>query len=136
MVVMMSFTSGWQTNFAKAKEEAKNNHKYILLTFTGSDWCPHCMLTKEKIFDTRSFSAFADSDLVLVNADFPQQAKNKLSAAQAKENEALAAIYDKSGSYPVIILFNENGIKVKEWVGYPNISAEKFVKQIRSFEHH
>src|SRR4051812_3023210 len=90
MIVAMSFTSGWQTNFIKAKEEAKKSHKYLLLTFTGSDWCSPCMRTKEKIFDSKAFSAFADTNLVLVNADFPRQKKNKLTEAQTKENEALA----------------------------------------------
>jgi thioredoxin-related protein len=131
----MSFTSGWRTNFVKAKEEAKNNHKYILLTFTGSDWCLPCMRTKQKIFDSKAFNTFADTNLVLVNADFPRQKKNKLSAEQAKENDALAEQYDKEGMFPMIILFDENGKKIKEWTGYPGVSPEKFIAQIKSLEH-
>jgi len=33
----------WQTDFAKASQQAAQEHKYILLDFTGSDWCPWCI---------------------------------------------------------------------------------------------
>jgi hypothetical protein len=32
----------WETDFEKAKEEAKSEHRYILLNFSGSDWCGPC----------------------------------------------------------------------------------------------
>ena len=33
----------WGTDFAKASAAAKASGKYMLLDFTGSDWCGWCM---------------------------------------------------------------------------------------------
>jgi thioredoxin-related protein len=35
--------SAWSTDYKKAQEEAKANHKLLLLNFTGSDWCGYCI---------------------------------------------------------------------------------------------
>jgi len=133
--VMMSMGPGWQTNFVKAKAEASKEHKYLLLNFSGSDWCLPCIRTRKEIFDNKSFEAFADANLVLVNADFPRLKKNKLSEAQTKENEELAEKYNKKGAFPLTILFDADGKMVKEWDGFPGEDANKFIEQIKSLEH-
>ena len=133
-LLTMSMTANWQTNFVKAKEEAKSEHKYLLLNFSGSDWCLPCGRTKKEIFEDKSFNAFAASNLVLVNADFPRLKKNKLSVAQTKENEALAEQYDKQGAFPLTILFDADGKILKQWVGFPAENAGKFIEQIKSVE--
>ena len=127
-------SAGWGTDFAKAKEEAKMSNKYILLTFTGSDWCTPCMKTKKEIFQKESFTKFAEANLILVNADFPRLSKNKLSRVQVQKNEELAAQYDKEGVFPYIILLNPNGKILKEWRGYPDVKAEVFIAQIQEVE--
>ena len=134
MVLMMSMISGWHTNFMRAKEEARSEHKYVLLNFSGSDWCVPCIRTKAEIFDAKQFSAFADSNLVLVNADFPRLKKNKLTMMQTKENEALAEKYNKKGTFPLTILLDPDGKVLKEWVGYPGIDPHQFIEQIKSVE--
>jgi len=134
--IMISMVSGWHTNFNRAKEEAKNEHKFLLLNFSGSDWCVPCIRTKKEIFDARSFSSFADSNLVLVNADFPRLKKNRLPSAQTKENEALAEQYNKKGAFPLTVLLDGNGKILKEWVGYPDVAPDKFIDQIKSVEQH
>jgi len=132
--ISMSAATNWRTDFSRARETAKNEHKYILLNFSGSDWCVPCIKTKKEIFDKNQFSKFADSNLVLVNADFPRLRKNDLSIAQKKENEALAEKYNKEGAFPLTILLDANGTILKEWKGYPETSPENFVDQIRSVE--
>ncbi len=134
-VAMMSMMPGWQTNFVKAKEEANKEHKYLLLSFSGSDWCLPCIRTRKEIFDNKSFEAFANTDLVLVNADFPRLKKNKLSKEQSKENDELADKYDKKGVFPLTILFDAEGKIVKEWTGFPGEDVNKFIEQIKSLEH-
>lgn len=133
-LIMMSLDTGWRTNFNKARDEAKIGHKYLLLNFSGSDWCVPCIRTKKEIFDDKLFYAFADSNLVLVNADFPRLKKNKLTITQIKENEMLAEKYNKDGAFPLTILLNADGKVLREWVGYPGISPDKFIEQIRSVE--
>jgi len=55
---MMSFTS-WETDFEKAKQTASKEHKYILLNFSGSDWCGPCIRMHKEILETEGFQQFA-----------------------------------------------------------------------------
>jgi thioredoxin-related protein len=133
-LLMIAMTVNWHTNFIKAKEEARKDHKYVLLNFSGSDWCIPCNRTKKEIFDSKSFNAFADTNLVLVNADFPRLKKNMLSMTQTKENEALAERYNKQGAFPLTILLDADGKILREWIGYPGIGPGTFIEQIKSVE--
>ena len=121
----------WLTDFNQAKTEAYQKHKMILLNFSGSDWCSPCIQLKKKIFDTDTFIQFADSSLVLVNADFPRKKKNKPSPEQSASNDALAEKYNSSGKFPYTLLLDASGRVVKEWDGYPDISPAEFVQQIQ-----
>ncbi len=132
---MLLVSAGWITDFAKAKEEAKMSGKHILLSFSGSDWCVPCIKTERDIFEKESFIKFADTNLILVNADFPRLKKNQLSKALTKQNEALAEKYDKDGLFPVIVLLNADGKVLKEWEGYQDVTPENFASQIKAFEH-
>jgi len=123
----------WKTNLAEAREEAASRHKYILLNFSGSDWCGPCMKMKQSIFESDVFKKFADQTLVLVNADFPRQKKNQLSIDQQRQNNALADQYDREGLFPLTVLLDEKGKIVKEWRGYPGISAESFVVSLKGY---
>src|SRR5215217_500909 len=85
-------------SFALAKEK----NRKILLVFTGSDWCVPCMRFEKKVLNDSIFIHFADSNLVLMNADFPQS--KKLSEQTEEENDKLADKFNPSGSFPLIIL--------------------------------
>lgn len=122
----------WYTDLAEAKTEAYQKHKMILLNFSGSDWCSPCIQLKKKIFNTTAFNEYADSSLVLVNADFPRRKKNKPSPEQAAKNDALAEKYNSKGKFPYTLLLDSAGRVVKEWDGYPDISAPQFVNEIQN----
>jgi thioredoxin-related protein len=109
----------WGGDFEKAKAEATQNHKYILLNFCGSDWCGPCIKLKKDIFESADFEKFASENLVLVRADFPRLKKNQLDAKQTSHNEALAEKYNNQGKFPLTVLIDANGKVVKEWDGYP-----------------
>jgi thioredoxin-related protein len=117
---IFSFTSSveWTTDFAKAKTEASTNNKYILLNFSGSDWCGPCMKLKKEVLDSEDFLKFAETKLVLVRADFPRSKKNKLSPELTKHNEGLAEKYNNEGKFPLTVLIDANGNVVKSWDGY------------------
>ena len=127
----MSFTS-WQPNFEKAKQVAHEKHELILLSFSGSDWCGPCMRLRKEIFESDVFTKMADNNLVMVNADFPRNRKNQLSAEVTKQNDALADKYNPDGKFPYTLLLDENGKVLDTWDGYPNISAEEFTDQVKS----
>ncbi|MBU2045789.1 MAG: thioredoxin family protein, partial [Bacteroidetes bacterium] len=72
----------WVLDFKQAETEAKQSHKYILINFSGSDWCGPCIRTHKEIFEKDAFEDYANKNLILVRADFPRLKKNQLSADQ------------------------------------------------------
>lgn len=121
----------WGGDFEKARTEATQNNKYILLNFCGSDWCGPCIKLKKDIFESEDFQQYADGHLVLVRADFPRQKKNQLDAKQTAHNEALAEKYNPQGKFPFTLLLDANGKVLKEWDGYPKtMSMLAFVHDI------
>ena len=121
----------WKTNFIEAKIEAGKNNKFILVNFSGSDWCLPCIQLRKNIFDGERFTAYASENLVLVNADFPRQNKHKLSPDQKKMNEDLAEKYNPEGKFPYTILMTADGKILKQWDGLPNLSDKQFVDEIK-----
>src|SRR5437870_6718 len=93
----------WMTDLPAAQTKAKTGKKLVMLDFTGSDWCGWCIKLNKEVFSTPQFEEYAKENLVPVEVDFPE--KKKLSAAQVKANESLAAKYKIKG-YPTIIVLN------------------------------
>ena len=131
--IFMASLTGWGTDFENAKKTAVTEHKLILLNFSGSDWCGPCIRLHNEIFESSSFKNFADSNLVLINADFPRLKKNQLSKDQQKKNNKLADQFNPQGSFPYTVLLNAEGKLIKAWDGYPNITAEQFTGQLKGF---
>jgi thioredoxin-related protein len=135
MFSIFGSSSEWLTDFDQAQREASQSGKVILLNFSGSDWCGPCINLKNKIFDTDDFSNYASGHLLLVNADFPRLKKNKLSAEQTKQNEALADKYNQDGIFPYTVLVNAEGKVLKEWSGLPDETPSMFIQEIRKVTH-
>lgn len=125
-------TTGWENDFEFAQKKAQSEHKFILINFSGSDWCGPCIRLHKDFFEKEAFESFATDHLVLVNADFPRLNKNKLSKEQQKKNDKLADKFNSQGSFPLTLLLNEKGKVVKTWDGYPDLSPEQFVEQIKT----
>lgn len=123
----------WELNFEQAKAEATQTHKFILLNFSGSDWCGPCIKLKKTIFESTEFEQFATEHLVLVRADFPRLSKNQLDARQTAHNESLAEKYNQQGKFPFTVLLDANGRVLKEWDGYPrSLTVPSFVASIQA----
>jgi thioredoxin-related protein len=133
LILGLSANVTWLGDFSQATTEAAKSHKYILINFSGSDWCGPCIRERKEILENDVFENYAAAHLILVRADFPRQKKNQLSKEQTKRNEALADKYNPEGKFPYTILVDENGKVVKDWDGFPNESPENFVSQIASF---
>jgi thioredoxin-related protein len=128
--LMMSFTT-WETNFEKAKATATKEHKYILLNFSGSDWCGPCIRMHKEIFDNDAFQLFATQKLVMMNADFPRQKKNQLAKDLQKQNDQLADKYNSKGSFPMTALLDANGNVLRSWEGLPKESPDEFLNELK-----
>ena len=121
----------WETDFNKAKHQAQNEHKYILLNFSGSDWCGPCIKMHKEIFESEVFDQYAKSNLILVNADFPRLKKNQLSKEQQYKNDQLAEMYNKEGKFPFTLLLTADGKVLRSWDGNPHLSADGFVNEVK-----
>ena len=118
--------AGWLTSFEQAQEQAKAEHKLMLLDFTGSDWCGWCKLLDKEIFSQPKFKEYATKNLVLVELDFPRL--KQIAHATKAQNERLALKYRVQG-FPTIIVLNEDGKKVAEF-GYMQGGPEAFIAQL------
>lgn len=129
-------TGEWQGDFEKAKTEATQGNKYILLNFCGSDWCIPCIKLKKDIFESDEFKHFASEHLVLVRADFPRLKKNQLDKKQTSINEGLADKYNPEGKFPLTVLLDAKGKVIKEWDGYPkDFSSALLIQDIEKVTH-
>ena len=122
----------WETDMVKARQRAHEEHKFILLGFSGSDWCIPCIRLHKQLLETAEFQQYADSNLVLVQADFPRLKKNQLSRDQQKKNESLAEKYDPQGSFPLTLLLDEEGKVLKTWEGFIDLSPQQFIEQLKT----
>lgn len=124
--------ASWETDFEKAKEEAQSQHKFILLNFSGSDWCGPCIRMHNEIFESDVFLKYANDRLVLLNADFPRLKKHALSKEQQKKNDLLADAYNKEGVFPLTLLLTADGKVLKKWEGLPAVSPETFTNDVKT----
>ena len=125
-------TIAWETDFTRAKQLAREEHKFILLSFSGSDWCGPCIRLHKEVFENDAFSQYAKEHLVLLNADFPRLKKNQLSKEQQKKNDQLADVYNKEGVFPRTLLLDSTGNILKTWDGYAGLSPEDFTNQVKT----
>jgi thioredoxin-related protein len=120
---------GWTENYAKALEQAKTEHKQVLLDFTGSDWCGWCKKLDAEVFSTAKFKEYADKHLVLVQVDFPHA--KQLGADVKAQNDKLAKQHKIQG-YPTIVVLNSHGKKVGE-LGYQPGGPDPFIASLKKF---
>jgi thioredoxin-related protein len=105
---------GWHTDYSKAVAESKKTGKPILADFTGSDWCGWCMKLDKEVFKTAEFKNWAKKNVVLLSLDYPQAKKQ--SAAEKKQNEALARRYKIQG-FPTVLFLDAKGKQLGQY-GY------------------
>ena len=118
---------GWGTDAKAAQAQAKKDGKFVLLDFTGSDWCPPCVQLHKNVLDTADFKDFSKKSLVLVELDFP---KRKPQAENLKKtNQALSEKYKIEG-FPTLIILNGEGKELWRQVGYGGDGAKAVIGQM------
>jgi len=118
----------WIENFDVASKQAEAKNKYMLLDFTGSDWCPPCIKLAKEVFSQDSFKSYAKDKLILVELDFPRGKKQ--SAEIIKQNQTLARKYEIRG-YPTIIILDSKG-KLVAKTGYQSGGPDAYVAHIKA----
>jgi thiamine biosynthesis lipoprotein len=103
--------------------------KTKFIVFSGSDWCKGCIKLKKKVLSDPAFETFAQENLDVVVADFPQ--KTKLPKDIVAQNEALAEKYNPKGVFPNLVLIAANGSH-SEIVEYVNQTPQEFINELKN----
>jgi len=125
-------TSGlpWGTDLPTALNQARSEHKMVLLDFTGSDWCPWCIKFDHEVLSTGKFASYAQSKLVLVLVDFPRTSPQ--SDLLKRANRELAKRFGVDG-YPTYVLLNDAGKELGRQVGYAEGGPDAFIAELENF---
>ncbi len=120
-------SEGWETDFEKAKVQAKAENKHILIDFSGSDWCGWCIKLDKEVFSKKAFKEYAEKNLVLVLADFPRD-KSEQSKELQKQNDKLAKKFGVRG-FPTVYILDSDGKSIAK-TGYQAGGPEAYVSHV------
>jgi thioredoxin-related protein len=135
-IVILSFASisNAQTenlDFEEAKLKAKETNTNILIFFHGSDWCASCIKLEHQVIDTEEFKAWADENVIIIDADFPRRHRNQLDEKQQEENKKLADKYNQQGQFPLIVILDKEGSVICT-AGYKNMKPKEYIAYLES----
>ena len=119
--------SDWLNDYKKAQQEAKASNKFLLLDFTGSDWCGWCKKFDKEILSQSQFKDYARENLVLVELDFPRAKQQSLELR--KQNQELAHQFEVQG-FPTIVVLDGDGQKLWQYDGYFPDGPAAFIAQL------
>jgi protein disulfide-isomerase len=121
-------SSGWLSDYQKAQQEAKASNKFLLLDFTGSDWCGWCKKFDREVLLQPEFKDFARDNLVVVELDFPRGKPQ--TPELKKQNRELAQQYEIVG-FPTIVVLSADGQKLWRYDGYFPDGPTAFIAQLQ-----
>jgi uncharacterized protein YyaL (SSP411 family) len=126
LVASAARAADWTEDYAAAAKQAKEEHKMILLDFTGSDWCIWCKRTDAEVFATPEFKAFADKNLVLVKLDYPREhpQSDAIKAQNAKMMEKFGV-----NAFPMLVVLDSHEKVVFAQEGYKSGGPAAFISQ-------
>ncbi len=117
----------WKTDYDAALKQAATENKYVLVDFSGSDWCGWCIKLEKEVFSQKEFIDYAQANLICVLLDFPRG--KELPKAQKDANQALLDKYQVQG-FPTVLILNPQGKLVKQ-TGYQPGGAANYVEFIK-----
>jgi thiol:disulfide interchange protein len=114
----------WLTNIEDGVKKAKAEGKLVMVEFTGSDWCPPCMMMDKAVFSKKKFLDEAQKHYVLVKLDAPN------SDPELKKSTQETMKKYKVRAFPYILLFDAEGEEFKRFAATENNTVEGFIKRL------
>ncbi len=124
---MRTEAAEWKTDFGQASSNALKTGRYMLLDFSGSDWCGWCIKLDKEVFSTPDFKTYSKKSLECVLVDFPR--RKKQAPELKKQNEALARKYEIRG-YPTVIILSPEG-ELAGQTGYQPGGGKAYVSHVK-----
>ena len=130
LVAVHAEESVWLNDVPAAQKKAADEHKLVMMDFTGSDWCGWCIKLHEEVFSKPEFKTYAAKNLILVELDFPR--KKAQDKELKKANHALQKQYNIEG-YPTIVVLNGAGKEVGR-LGYMEGGPKAFIGKLEALK--
>ncbi len=118
----------WETDYEDARATAAEEGRFLLLNFSGSDWCGWCIKLEDEVFSKRDFRKYADENLVCVLVDSPR--RKKLSTKLKKQNDQLKQKFAIRG-FPTVLLLDPQE-ELLGRTGYREGGASAYVEHLES----
>ncbi len=112
---------GWMDDFYKAQEVAKRDGKWMLVVFSGSDWCGFCRVLEEKVLSTVRFQDALKAGYVLVFIDSPHD-KTLLSEVCQRQNKDIARALG-GGGVPNVNICDASGRRLANLGGASHLEG-------------
>lgn len=131
-VIVTTQAQEWHTDIDEAKKIATEKNRKIILVFQGSDWNGICKRLEKEMWTNSEFITYAQENFVMLKADFPRRAENRLTEEQQKKNKRLKDKYNLSGAFPYVVVLDKEG-EVLGTTGYKKVSPYMYIKVLNSF---
>ena len=115
---------GWLTDVDAGIAKAKETKKAVMVEFTGSDWCPPCIMMGKEVFGKEDFVKKASEKYVLVKIDIP-----KKDPELTKKNEPVMEKYKVQG-VPTVVLLDAEGKEFDRFTASKYRTVETFIEQL------
>ncbi len=119
-----SAPEGWSTDLDAALKTAKEENKSVLVEFTGSDWCPPCIMMKKNVFSKKEFVEGAAKNFILVEIDMPKGNKSV-----AEKNQPLVEKYEIEG-FPTVVLLDSEGKEFTRFFASEHPTVDAFLAHL------
>ncbi len=116
----------WMPSVQHARDIALRDERFVMLYFTGSDWCGWCKRLDKEVLDTEIFLGLMRDYLAPVKIDFPK--KRVVSEAEYRANLLLAESYKVQG-YPTLVFLDSDGREVLRR-GYQEGGGHTYVQNL------
>ncbi len=130
LVTEPGFDAIWETDIEAALKDARTDKKYLLVDFTGSDWCPHCIRLDQEVLSKDAFLKQAQKNFLLVKLDFPQD-QSLIPAKMMQTNQQWMKQLGVEG-FPTIVLMDDQG-RPFGFLGYTPGGPDPFLTEIQSY---
>ena len=121
----------WGTDVRSAMKQAAKENRWLVIEFTGLDWCAPCMALRDNALKTPEFEAFAKGHLVLVELDFPK--RRPQSPGQQAHNATYQRKFNVDG-FPTLLVLRPDGSEATRWVGYRGQTGASLVEDIKALQ--